>query len=479
MRVSQFFGLGKTQPYLDFVDVRLDTDIPVFIDPSALRGLQSQWGHDCLALVQSYFGTVLDRIKAGDDVGAQELLSSLSERNEFHLGYSAGRSQGHGMGAKSATSVWGALSRSKASTTGLLQDLEDTALLIEGIGPDMISDAVCNILRGPLIKYTQEAAAFYDIPLTPGISSGPVWNPEREQWEASLVPLPMTSEGKVILVPKLIVRQKIAYQFDKYYTHYLLPEMQRDELRRSTALVRYLKDRTPRVSKKALREKYGSNKLAVITQTLRFPDALSEYRADMQGRATAAMSHPELAGIEGTPKPNWRDLEARLRSLPVGIEQATAYEALIQDILSAVFYPFLARPTKQHKIHEGRKRVDLTFSNEAREGFFSWLAQHYPSALVFVECKNYGKEIGNPELDQIAGRFSPSRGKFGIIVCRSVADERRILQGCVDTAKDDRGFIVVLTDEDVCALMAAARAEEPGLHEFEVLRRKFMPLINR
>ena len=46
MRASEFFKLGKTQPYLDFVDVRLDTDIEVFIDATDdNHDCQGQQGH--------------------------------------------------------------------------------------------------------------------------------------------------------------------------------------------------------------------------------------------------------------------------------------------------------------------------------------------------------------------------------------------------------------------------------------------------
>lgn len=34
--------------------------------------------------------------------------------------------------------------------------IKATCLLIEGIGHDMISYVVCNIRRGPLIRYTQD-----------------------------------------------------------------------------------------------------------------------------------------------------------------------------------------------------------------------------------------------------------------------------------------------------------------------------------
>ncbi|MFA6527283.1 MAG: hypothetical protein WCT20_02565, partial [Candidatus Babeliales bacterium] len=43
----------------------------------------------------------------------------------------------------------------------------DTCLLIHGIGTDMISDAICNIIRGPLISYTHDMCKYYDIPMEP------------------------------------------------------------------------------------------------------------------------------------------------------------------------------------------------------------------------------------------------------------------------------------------------------------------------
>lgn len=142
-----------------------------------------------------------------------------------------------------------------------------------------------------------------------------------------------------------------------------------------------------------------------------------------------------------------------------------------------MFYPSLCSPTKQHKIHSGRKRIDITYNNEASAGFFAWLAQHYPSPFIFVECKNYGKEVGNPEVDQIAGRFSPSRGVVGLLVCRSVDNPRLLEQRCIDTAKDQRGYVLVLSDDDIIALMEAAKTGVLA-QAFPLLMRKFRKLVD-
>lgn len=477
MRVSEYFNLGKTQAYLDFVDVPIDTDIEVFIDPTALRTLTSNWGSECASLVQYYFESVLNRIKSGKTNEAQLLVSSLCERNEFHLGFSAGKSQGHGFGSKSAESVWGALSKSKASKSGLLKDLEDTCLLIEGIGRDMISDAVCNIIRGPLIRYTQDICSYYGIPLTPNVVSGPIWNPHTEVWENKYVTLPMTSEGKLILVPKIFVRHRLSYGYQDYYQHFLLPEMQYDELQRNSGLVELLKNGNRRVTKKALKERYGDNKLAVVEQTLRFPHVLEEYREAKERSVSPPLDHEQFAEIETIDPPNWDDLIVKLRAVPAGNSAATEYEELIEKIFSALFYPSLCNPRKQHEIHNGRKRIDITYTNEARSGFFAWLSQHYSCAFLFVECKNYGKEVGNPEVDQLSGRFSPSRGQIGMLVCRSVDNAERLAQRCQDTAKDSRGFIITLTDEDIISLIENAKSGITS-HAFPLLAGKFQKLIS-
>jgi hypothetical protein len=113
----------------------------------------------------------------------------------------------------------------------------------------------------------------------------------------------------------------------------------------------------------------------------------------------------------------------------------------------------------------------------ALNGFFKWLAAHYAAAHVFVECKNYGKEVGNPELDQLSGRFSPSRGQIGMLVCRSFENKALFLRRCVDTAKDGRGFIVALDDDDISAL-TTARQEDPLFADWKLLRERFDRLIN-
>jgi hypothetical protein len=476
MRVSEYFNLDRTQPFLDFVDVRIDTDIPVFLDPTSIREMDSDWGHQFSTPLQSFFQTVLKHIKQGNDQEAQQLLASLNERNEFHLGYSKGVSRGHAFGSISATSIWNALTNSKASKTGLLQDLEDACLLIEGIGADMISDAVCNIIREPLLAYTREICQYYGIPMQQNVASGPIWNIHKEKWENRFVELPITPYGKLVLIPKIMVRYRVSYKYDEYYRHYLLPEMQHDEIQKGSSLVDILRDGTKRVTKKSLIGKYGFTKESVVQQTLKYPHVLEEYRQEKKSSKSIPMEHSDFSEIESTEIPNWEALASDLKKIKVGKEEATTYENQIEKILTALFYPSLCSPQKQFPIHNGRKRIDIRYRNEAKDGFFYWLAQHYPSAMVFIECKNYTDDVSNPEIDQISGRFSPSRGMVGLLICRKITNKPLLKSRCIDTAKDRRGFILALDDDDICALLDE-KIESPKSQQFELLQSIFSELI--
>ncbi|WP_207888481.1 hypothetical protein [Pseudomonas sp. 30_B] len=473
MRVSQYYKLGLEQPFLDFLDVPIDTDVPAFIDPTALKQMNSDWAHIAQSLMQSFFERVLEFIRNKEDQRAINHIAKLNEGNEFHLGLSKGESKGHGFGPDNAVKVWKAISSSRASQSGLLQDLEDTCLVIEGIGSDMISDAICNILRGPLIEYTQEMCRYYGIPMQPNIPSGPIW--DGSQWTQRFTELPMTPKGKIILVPKIIARYNLSFRSDEYYRHYLLVEMQSEEIRRGSSLVHYLKDGTPRVTKTDLMDRYGSDKAAVERQTLTFPTILQAYKNDKLKHPILPLDHEDIAELTNAKNIDWDALITELKSISPGKAQAYAYEECVERIATAIFYPSLTYPSKQTPIHNGRKRIDITYTNEARRGFFFWVQQNYSAAKIFIECKNYENDPKNPEIDQLAGRFNPSRGKVGILIHRTCLDPNELATRCKDTAQDDRGFILTLTDDDLIELINERRSSE--FPEYRILRDKFDKLI--
>jgi hypothetical protein len=182
-------------------------------------------------------------------------------------------------------------------------------------------------------------------------------------------------------------------------------------------------------------------------------------------------AYKELKGAQGAP--DNEDLEKffdervfaevlieRLQQVGSGSDAASEYHSISLGICTFLFHPGLIYPVKEQELHQGRKRIDIKFTNAGERGFFQRMMEsNQTRALsVAVECKNYTKEINNPELDQISGRFGHQRGFLGFLLCRNMDNRNRIIQRCRDTANDGRGFIIVFEDVDLVEMLSRVAA---------------------
>lgn len=481
MRVSEQFSLGITQPSLDFVDVRLDTDVPLFIDPTALNLLDTDWGARCRGLIHDYFSLVLEHISNGEHGKARALLRVLSEPNETHLGLSKSHSRGHGMGKGLATKMGQALSDSSAVRTGLIKDLEDTALLIDGVASDVISDIVTNLIREPLLEYTIEMCKQHGIPLQLR-GTRKLWDINAKKWVVKDMQQAIVNGKRLMLVPKGIVRKSISYDAGDYYNKYLLEQLQEEEA--DQGLVRILKNGEHRPpTKKSIKDQYlnADGKINAKEQNRSLTpdrlDVLERFKQETGDNPKPVLSHSEITDELGTPPPDWDALLNDLITLEAGRDDATKYEKAVEKLFNALFHPWLMYPIPQTKLHNGRKRVDITYSNVATDGdFFGWVKSHYTAPYIFVECKNYNTDIGNVELDQLSGRFGTSKGQVGISVSRKITDRDKITASCRDTANDGRGYIIALDDDDIKVLVDTVK-NKPVDERLNLLRQRFDELV--
>jgi hypothetical protein len=474
MKVSELFDLDCNQASLDFVDVDVTKDIPVFVDPRAIRIQPGEWHDQCIAMLQSFFHEVLVSIADENLDYVRKLLDHLNEPNETHLGMSQGRSRGRGLGGVGARQIVDSLAQSRAVKTKMLRDLEDSALLVENIGRDIISDITTNVIRGALIEYTQGMCEQYEIPMQEHIYAGWVWDADALAWKQEYADMPEAYDSLLLLVPKSIVRLSLIFSPDKYYRRAIASFHEDAEKAAGSALVYALKNGEKRVNRGKLIEKYGDSKAAIIRHTEQYPEALQIYR-DTPGLATTPpIGHEKLAEKTNSSKPNFQELLESILSISPGRAGASHYHRAVKEFLLPIFYPFLSNVRVEKPIHEGRKRLDINFDNVANEGFFRWISQHHNASQIVVECKNYEGDPKNPELDQLAGRFGPHRTEFGILVCRTFQNKELFFKRCRDTAKDHRGFILVLDDEDLAELI---KQYDPDHGHYMLLRDQFDYLV--
>jgi hypothetical protein len=457
MLLSQALGLNVSQPMLDFVDIDLDLDFPLFIDPIGFVNPIDRFAEECQADIRDFFESVLKAIIDGKIVEGEALLAALQEPNETHLGVSVGEPRGRGIGKLQAQQIFANLRASPAAKSGLLQDLSDCALFIDGIGADKVSDITTNIIRRQLIEYTHQQFELLGQIIPNQLPTGRLWMRGEGRWElGELDRIPLINGKRVLLVPKRYVRwrggmQQLAMH---YYNHFVTNFVRDEQMRSDGHLVRVVKTQRSsyrKVFKKDIQEDMPPTKENLARFSVENPGVYRQFKSALTRRGSLGIRKLlELDGGRFNERVFNDELIRVIAGVPTGRPNATTYHHLIAGAITYLFYPSLITPALELEINQGRKRIDISFANAAERGFFAEVRtdKFLTAREVMVECKNYTEDLANNEIDQMIGRFDPRRGRLGIITCRDIQDEARLLDRLRDAMRAQQGAILVFTDAD-------------------------------
>ena len=95
----------------------------------------------------------------------------------------------------------------------------------------------------------------------------------------------------------------------------------------------------------------------------------SVFLLDRKSKNTAEARTP----VDTVHRASTADLLEKLRGIKAGEDGASAFQQLVSEIMEIVFHPHLRRRVLEHKLNDGRKRVDIVFTNVAEKGFFDTL----------------------------------------------------------------------------------------------------------
>ena len=125
------------------------------------------------------------------------------------------------------------------------------------------------------------------------------------------------------------------------------------------------------------------------------PRVLSQYKKQLErleatDRTSDVDSEDETAIAEMLAK--------ALRETKHGDKHASAYHKLMLGVVEFLFFPKLAHPKKEEKIHEGRKRIDIVVENAARTGIFFTIptVRKFPCAYVPFNAKTTVAKLAIP-----------------------------------------------------------------------------------
>lgn len=481
MKISKILGLNKSQSELDFFDYETNRDNYKFIDPYYISKQEDLFLAECNEYIVSFFSKFISYLKAGEDLKAYELFRHLSEVNEICLGMSKGVPQGRGIGETDTIKIFNAIKNSKAYESGVARTIEDVRIFIPGIDKDKISDMVANIIKEPLLKYTKQQCLIYGYQLS-NEETGYYW--DKNRWIRGHAEMICHNGKRYLLYPRNLVTSSKWFSAQEFFSKYILEYYKNKFIEEDSSLVNYKYDENGNVIEKSLSkedvetflkkdnvlDKYWIEKFAID-----HPDVYNDFKEKAiiklnlkENEIESVLTDDDLIDY----------LIKEFEEIKPGNDDSKKYQIFICGVIELLFYPNIAHPKIENEIHEGRKRIDITFSNISNSGYFFQLGTIYdiPCSNIIIECKNYSKDIANPELDQIAGRFSSRRGKFGIICCRSLDNKELFEKREVDTYRDDRGLIFNLTDEDFIHMLNMKKTKN---NPEEYLTEKYFKIVNK
>lgn len=478
MKISERYALGKSQYELDFVDIDPNRDVSLFIDPHFLAHRSDRFSVAATRTLRNFFSTFLRFVRNDQLEEARDLFSHLQEPNETCLGMSKGRPSGRGVGSVQAEQLFQSLVNSRAVQTGLVEHIEDCRVFIKGFDKDKLSDLTTNVIRKHLIEYTQAQCRLWGIEMQEQAPSGWMWDSGLSDWTSDHTEMLIIDGRPILLVPKGIVSYSTAYSAGRFHRHFVLSYLQNEHLRLNSALVQRKKLKGGKESVwvrksdiQAHEAPFDKDYLTRFTQ--QHVDVFRNFKRTA-GENISSLDNHELTERDAIEVIDY--LRDELTNIEAGPRMAGSYHRLVVGILELAFYPSLIYPEVEREINDGRKRIDIIFENAAKEGFFARLHQTHgiTCPYIFIECKNYSRDVANPELDQMIGRFSPNKGKYGIVVCRDVDDMETLLMRCRDAHVNQQGTAMPLVDDDLHRMLDALR-----LNDREIIERLMSGRLRR
>jgi len=265
-KVSQYYQLPTPVP---FVDVRLEQDNRLFIEPSAIRAAAragSRYAVEADQTLTSFFDQVLTSVRSTDIGRGLDLLTNLHEPNETRLGMTRIGVAGHGMGVGLARDLWKAMHANPACRDAILVGrLEDLAPYVDGVGPDLVSDLSTRVAFGVLADFTTEMiATFPALGRSVSTETERVWDIPSTSWISRSVSLPVVDGKRLLLVPTNWVWPRQLINAPSFYQVQALGRIQE----RLTQPPRFRGGRPTAPTKKMLRRDHPEVRPTNISQAI-------------------------------------------------------------------------------------------------------------------------------------------------------------------------------------------------------------------
>lgn len=444
-RITDHYGIHKSQADLDFAIQFFDEDIPLYVDPFLLwksPSLQDQALHTAITNSFNHLNYLMKKRREEE---AADTLINLSECSEIGLGVSKSR-RGVKIGLKQANEILRLFNDVPEYSQFGFTHFEVIQLYVSGISKDRVSDIACNYIKSFLIDYTIEQSEINGIPME-GVILDAVNNYQKHSFDFNKkIRLPVNPKTKepLIFTPKRWLRFNPWINFEDYFASYC----PRDEI---------FNPNEPEERVKILnfnRENYG-----VIEEYVKYKSRTSQ---DCQ-------NDPLFSQI---PVLSAKRKLAELLKLKTGKEDGAdmRYEDLSADLLATLFYPHLDFANTQSRTESGRHIRDLIFYNNRDVDFLDEIFNEYDNRQLVIEMKNV-KAIDRDHINQLNRYLQPNIGRFGIFLTRNPLP-KAMYKNTIDLWSSQRKCIIAITDDDLKLMVDVYESKQRA--PVEVLKKKYI-----
>jgi len=271
--VTHYYGITSPVPFLD-VDV--DVDSYMFVDPFKIRmGLgPTSVAAAANVCTSSFFDQITSAVVSSNPAHRRrglDLLQHFEEPYETRLGMSKLGFHGHGGADGVGQIIWDALDGNAAFLVrvGVLHQIEDIPMFVEGIANDITSDLTTRVIFEPLVDFTNDCVSKF-----PQLAGGTglkqvtrqVWDPMSSTWVSKKVTLPTVDGKPLLLIPEEWTTHNLLLNAGRLYDTELLTHVQTER-----AVIDGLVDakgrlvRTPKYRLKQDARLHRSNKTIIKT----------------------------------------------------------------------------------------------------------------------------------------------------------------------------------------------------------------------
>lgn len=203
---------AKPQEGLEFLDVDMDKDFILFMDPLLLSDSYTK-------IVSDFINHSFYLYNSGNIAEALKLFDHSHECNAVHLGYSKNKSKGSGVSKEMLLEFFSYVEGFLSGVRDKLLSPISFPLFIKSFSKDRMSDLIISLLKKDLLEFSLRQAEIHGIGISSETEKFDYWDIKNHKWEVYESKFLIDNKGDMlILIPKNMLNFRYQIRPDKYIT---------------------------------------------------------------------------------------------------------------------------------------------------------------------------------------------------------------------------------------------------------------------